>query len=108
MRGLLLASITLLVSIAPAAQSSAAEAKVFAIEINKLAFAAAPSDLHVNDIIEWKNADIFEHTATARDGSFDVDLPAGGVGRTVLKKAGTIDYFCKFHPGMKGRLTIAP
>jgi len=42
--------------------------------------------LHVNDIVEWVNADIFQHTATAADGSFDVDLPAGAKGRTILKR----------------------
>ena len=78
------------------------------IEIDKLAFGPSPAELRVNDIVEWRNADIFRHTATARDGSFDIDLPPGGTGRTILKKAGTIDYFCRFHPGMKGRLDIAP
>jgi plastocyanin len=36
----------------------------------------APEVLHVNDIVEWVNADIFQHTATAADGSFDVDVLA--------------------------------
>jgi plastocyanin len=61
----------------------------------------------VGDIVEWKNSDILEHTATATDGSFDVDLPAGATGRTILKRAGDVTYFCRFHPGMKGRLKIA-
>jgi hypothetical protein len=61
--------------------------------------------LHVNDIVEWVNADIFQHTATAADGSFDVDLPAGAKGRTILKRVGVVDYFCRFHPGMQGRLS---
>jgi hypothetical protein len=30
--------------------------------------------LHVNDVVEWVNADI---PSTAADGSFDVDLAAG-------------------------------
>jgi len=25
-----------------------------------------------------------------------------------LKKAGTIDYYCRFHPNMKATLTVAP
>jgi plastocyanin len=28
--------------------------------------------------------------------------------RLVVKKAGTFDYFCRFHPNMKGRMTVAP
>jgi plastocyanin len=88
--------------------SPGAEPRVHEIVIDKLAFGPAPEVLHVNDIVEWANADIFQHTATAADGSFDVDLPAGAKGRTILKRAGVVDYFCRFHPGMKGRLKVAP
>jgi len=88
--------------------SPGAEPRAHEIEIDKLAFGPAPEGLHVNDIVEWVNADIFQHTATAADGSFDVDLPAGAKGQTILKRAGVVDYFCRFHPGMKGRLEVAP
>jgi plastocyanin len=87
--------------------SPSAEPRVHEIEIDKLAFGPAP-EVHVNDSVEWVNADIFQHTATAADGSFDVDLPAGAKGRTILKRAGVVDYFCRFHPGMQGRLAVAP
>jgi plastocyanin len=56
--------------------SPGAEPRVHEIEIDKLAVGPAPEVLHVNDIVEWVNADIFQHTATAADGSFDVDLPS--------------------------------
>ena len=88
--------------------SPGAEPRAREIEIDKLAFGPAPDALHVNDIVEWVNADIFQHTASATDGSFDVDLPAGAKGRTILKRAGVVDYFCRFHPGMQGRLEVAP
>jgi plastocyanin len=26
----------------------------------------------------------------------------------VLKKAGAVDYFCKYHPNMKGRVVVTP
>jgi plastocyanin len=26
----------------------------------------------------------------------------------VLKKAGTVEYYCRFHPNMKGRIAITP
>ena len=88
--------------------SPGAEPRVHEIEINNLAFGPAPEVLHVNDIVEWGNADIFQHTATAADGSFDVDLLAGAKGRTILKRVGVVDYFCRFHPGMQGLLEAAP
>ena len=45
--------------------SPGAEPRVHEIEIDKLAFGPAPEVLHVNDSVEWGNADIFQHTATA-------------------------------------------
>jgi plastocyanin len=88
--------------------SLGAEPRVFGITVAKLAFGPSPTGLHVNDVVEWTNADILRHTATATDGSFDLDLPPGAVGRTVLKRAGTITYICRFHPGMKRQLEVAP
>ena len=88
--------------------SRGAEPKVHRIVVDKLAFGPAPADLHVNDVVEWSNADVLRHTATATDGSFDIDLPPGHKGRTVLKRAGVVTYICRFHPGMKGRLEVAP
>ena len=49
--------------------SPGAESRVYEIEINKLAFGPAPEVLDINDIVEWVNADIFQHTATARTGA---------------------------------------
>jgi plastocyanin len=82
--------------------------RVHKIGIDKLAFGPAPGGLHVNDIVEWTNSDILRHTATATDGSFDIDLPAGAMGQTILKRANDVTYVCCFHPGMKGRLEVAP
>ena len=82
--------------------------RVHRIAIDNLAFGPAPAGLHVNDIVEWTNSDILRHTATATDGSFDIDLPAGTMGRTILKRAGDVTYVCRYHPGMKGRLEVAP
>ncbi|MGH6835696.1 MAG: hypothetical protein ACREC9_09145 [Methylocella sp.] len=88
--------------------SLGADPRVHEIGIDNLAFGLAPHGLHVNDVVEWTNSDILRHTATATDGSFDVDLPAGGKGRTILMRAGNVTYVCRFHPGMQGRLEVAP
>jgi plastocyanin len=48
------------------------------------------------------------HTATARNGDFDVNMPAKKTVTSVLKEAGTVEYYCRFHPNMKAVLTIAP
>jgi plastocyanin len=80
--------------------------KVHAIHLNKLKFGAAPGAARIGDSIEWVNDDIFRHTATARNGAFDVDLPPGAKARVLLKAAGAIDFYCRYHPGMTGRITV--
>jgi len=35
-------------------------------------------------------------------------LPPNKTGTLVLKKAGTVDYYCRFHPNMKAVLKIEP
>jgi len=62
----------------------------------------------VGDTVEWTNNDVVVHTATARNGDFDVTLPAKKSASTVLKKAGTVDYYCRYHPNMKASLKVEP
>lgn len=90
-----------------AAPAHAAAPHVYTIEMKNMKFGPVPAGLHVGDKIVWANHDLFRHTATAADHSFDVDLAAGKSGETVLRKAGAIPFTCKFHPGMKGVLAVA-
>src|SRR5437763_17149758 len=85
-----------------------ASAETIRIEVKALAFSPAQVTAHVGDTVEWANADFVAHTATAKNKEFDVSLPANKSGRIVVKKAGTIEYFCRFHPNMTGTLTIEP
>jgi plastocyanin len=85
-----------------------ARAKVHTVVIDKMAFGPPPKRVRVGDTILWVNRDMFRHTATARDKSFDVDLPPGAEARTVLKTAGVVAYYCRFHPGMTGRVRVGP
>lgn len=88
----------------PATASATTQAKtVHVIVLDKMVFGPMPTGVRAGDIIEWVNHDIFEHSATARDGSFDIDLKPGATVRTTAK-AGSFAFFCKFHPGMTGTL----
>jgi plastocyanin len=78
--------------------------KVVQIVIDKATFGDAPSGVFVGDTIEWVNKDIVDHTATAKFGAWDVVVPAGKKTRVVIKKAGTFEYYCKYHPNMIGTL----
>lgn len=92
------------VMLLPAAAS--AEGRIRTVVMAKMRFGPAPPDLKAGDTIEWVNEDIFRHTATASDGSFDLDLAAGARGRTAFGKAGTVMVRCRFHPGMTLRLVV--
>ena len=86
--------------------AGSARAEIIHIKIDKLAFMPAQITAHVGDTIEWTNGDFLAHTATARNGAFDVPIPANGKGRTVVKAAGTVDYYCKVHPNMVGKMVV--
>lgn len=80
------------------------------IEITMENLVISPSEVSakVGDTIAWINKDVFAHTATAQNGDFDVTLPPNKSATLVLKKAGTVDYYCRYHPNMKATLKIAP
>jgi plastocyanin len=85
-----------------------AHAATIQIVMQDLVFAPAEASAKVGDTIEWVNKDVFAHTATARNGDFDVNLPPKKTVTSVLNKAGTVEYYCRFHPNMKAVLKIAP
>ena len=85
-----------------------AEAATIEVVVDKLVFTPAEINAKVGDTIEWDNKDILQHTATATNGTWNVLLAAHKKGSFIVKQVGTFDYFCKFHPNMKGKLTVTP
>jgi plastocyanin len=77
------------------------------VVMDNMVFGRLPSDAKVGDVIIWDNRDTVQHTATARDGSFDVRLQPGKKGRTVLRTAGNLAIYCVFHPMMRATLKVA-
>ncbi|MGZ3273676.1 MAG: cupredoxin domain-containing protein [Caulobacteraceae bacterium] len=84
-----------------------AGASVRIVTIGGMAFAPAPEGLKVGDTVLWVNLDRFVHTVTARNGAFDVVLKPGDKAVTVLRQAGRIEFYCRFHPDMTGKLTVS-
>ena len=85
-----------------------AQAASIQIVMDNLVVSPAEATARVGDTVEWINKDVFAHTATARNGDFDVAMPPKKTVILVLKKAGTVEIYCRFHPHMKATLTIAP
>jgi plastocyanin len=82
-------------------------AAVYVVVIDKMAFGPMPTDVRVGDTIEWFNQDIFLHTATARNGAFDVEIKPKQRARIVLAKSGEVAIYCRYHPGMQVSLQVS-
>ena len=89
-----------------AAAAVPARAETIQVMVDKLVFTPAEVSAKVGDTIEWVSRDILAHTATVK-GGMEVMIPAGKTGRVTLQKAEAIDYYCRFHPNMKGRITVS-
>jgi plastocyanin len=98
--------IAVLIYILLAAPSGAAE--VVQVKISDLAFLPADVTAKVGDTIEWTNGDFVDHTATAKDGTWDLAIPAGKTAHLRLAMPGTIAYYCKIHPNMTGTIHVDP
>ena len=97
-------STVLLVAVACATAAAQASAATIEVKMTNVAFDPPNVTAKVGDTIVWTNNDIFAHTATARDKAWDLNaLPKKTVTFTV-KKAGSVEYYCRYHPNMAGRI----
>jgi plastocyanin len=96
------AALTALSTWSPAPASAA----TIQVTIDKVAYGPANISARVGDTIEWSNNDFVGHTATNRDKSWDFLILPNKKQTLTLKKAGEIDYYCKFHPNMKGHISV--
>ena len=88
----------------PGAIAVRADAATIQVVMDKMEILPAEVSVKAGDTIEWVNKDVVAHTATARNGDFDVMMPAKKTVTSIVKKAGRIDYYCRFHPNMKAVL----
>ena len=73
-------------------------------------FAFEPANLTITagDTVNFVNEDGAPHSATADNGSFDTGrLNRGDSSALSFTNAGSVAYFCKFHPSMTASITIA-
>jgi plastocyanin len=77
------------------------------IQIVDFGFTPATVRVPVGTTVRWVNVGVTQHTATARDGSFDSGFLETGdrFDRTFTAPA-TIEYICSLHPQMVGVLIV--
>ena len=98
--------VVIVACIAFSAMAVPARAATIQIVMENLVISPAETSAKVGDTTEWTNKDVVAHTATADNGDFDVMLQPHKTGSFVLNKAGTVQYYCRFHPNMKATLKI--
>jgi plastocyanin len=101
------ARLILLVLLAAAVLPADAQAAHYVITMANMAYGRAPAHLRVGDTIEWKNDDMFRHTATVEAGAFNVTLAPGASAQVTLESSGIFNVLCRYHPGMALRLKVA-
>ena len=70
-----------------------------------MAFYSASLTITAGASVKWTNNDAYSHTVTADDGSFDSgSIAPGGTYSHTFAVAGTYNYHCSIHPGMKASI----
>lgn len=81
-----------------------AAAATHVVVIDKMKYGPVPP-LKAGDTVVFVNKDMFRHTVTASNNSFNVDLMPRAKGSVHIKTAGHAVFYCKYHPGMRGSMT---
>lgn len=94
----------------PAQTSSAASGQSSAAQVIIKNFQYQPTQLSVKpgETVTFRNEDIYDHTVTADDGSFNSgNIPGGKTWTLKITQPGTIGYHCIPHPNMKAQLVAS-
>jgi plastocyanin len=85
-----------------------AAAESVAVEIKDFAFNPAEITVPAGGSITWTNNDSTPHTATGldRDALQSGAIAPGESFTQSFDTAGTFEYFCEFHPNMKGSIVV--
>jgi plastocyanin len=82
---------------------------IHVVTMKQMGFDPAQMNVQPGDTVEWKNDDMFAHTVTANDGSFDSGLiQPGHSWQKTFTSAETLAYHCRPHPNMKATLVVQP
>ena len=90
-----------LLSLAPPVPAAAA---THVVTIDQMKYSEIPP-LKVGDTVVFVNKDMFRHTVTASNNSFNLDLVPGAHASLHINSAGHAAFYCKYHPGMHGSMS---
>jgi plastocyanin len=85
-----------------------AAAESLAVEIKDFTYTPPAIEVAVGDSVTWTNQDNAAHTATGldREALQSGPIAFGESFTQAFDTAGTYEYFCEFHPNMKGSVVV--
>ena len=90
-----------------AAVQTARKAQTHTVIIDASSFQQDYLAVNAGDTIVWTNRDLFPHTVTAANGSFDSkEIPPGKSWKHVPRNKGIFDYKCAYHTTMTAVLKV--
>jgi plastocyanin len=91
-----------------AATGAEAAAESLAVEIKDFAYNPPEITVPVGGSVTWTNQDAAPHTATGldREALQSGAIATGESFTQAFDTAGTVEYFCEFHPNMKGSIVV--
>ena len=86
---------------------SSPAASTYTVTIENMQFSPAELTVRRGDRIVWVNKDLFPHTSTAKDKTFDSgSIEANGSWTFNADEVGDYHYTCSFHPTMNGEIHV--
>ncbi len=86
-----------------------AHADEVTIRIDNFVFTPDSVTIKLGDTVTWVNGDDIPHSIIEKNAKFkSLPLDTNDKFSVVIKDAGTIDYFCGFHPHMVGKIIVQP
>lgn len=80
---------------------------VHKVNISDFAFSPAKLTIKAGDTVRWANRGDASHTADDTGKKWKTGtIKRGNSGKVTFDTAGNFNYFCKFHPSMKGKITV--
>lgn len=91
-----------------AAGSKAANAStVHKVNISDFAFSPAKLVIKAGDTVKWTNRGDAPHTADDAGKKWKTGtIKRGNSGKVTFNTAGKFNYACKFHPAMRGKISV--
>lgn len=101
------AAVTTVASLTVVRISAADRPTVHNIDIKRFKFEPSHIQVKVGDTVRWTNKDLAPHTATANEYGWDTEeLTKGKTAGIIIAAGMETNYFCAFHPHMKGSFEI--